>query len=135
VRLSGESVFPLDLGGGWGGTELGLLNGAAGQANEVVVMSRPAPDVRTFLAWQSANDPAATEQLDGAVDRREPETGRALASTVVKIDDRERAAMALDRLEHRTSLRSRTRAGRELEPSRGHSAILIDSDSHFKSDN
>jgi hypothetical protein len=96
--------------------ELGLLDAAAARAEEVVVVLRPAADVRRpALAEQRVDAAAGPEQLDRPVRRREPEPRLELPRAIVQLGDREAARRLGHRAHHGQPLCGRPDAVRECE--------------------
>lgn len=121
----------LDLCRGGRRAELGLLDGAARDADEMVMVSRSAADVGRLRTGEPTNEPASAQQLNRAVDRRQTEAGSTLPRSVVHVDDREGSAPPLDRLQYGPALWRRSCTGRKRELTAGHRVMLIDTDSHF----
>src|SRR4051812_33878597 len=97
VRLGREPVASAELLVVGGGAELGLLDGAACRADEMVVVPGPAADVRgPLVARERPDGAAAAQQLDGAVGGREAEGRVRLACAVEEPDDGKAAVPGLD---------------------------------------
>lgn len=104
--------------------ELGVLDRAARDADEVVVVAGVAPHVCAFAGARKLPDRSGEpEQLDRSVDRRQAKGRLASASTVVHLDDGERPWLASDGVEHRSALWSEADVGRELEL--GHDLTIL----------
>ena len=87
-------------------------------------MSRVAADVRALSsAGELADRARCSQQLDRSVDRGEPERRLASARAVVHLHDGERAGLALDGFEHRSTLWGQADVGGKLELGHGWSIV------------
>jgi hypothetical protein len=124
VALSAETVTALQHCGRRCTAQLGVLDRTARDADEVVVMTRVAADVRAFArAGELPDRTGRSEQFDRPVDRREPERRFAPTRAVVHLDDRERAALALDGIKDCSALRSEADVRGKLELGHGRSIV------------
>ena len=133
MLLRPEPVAPAQLGGRRSGTELGLLHRAARGADEMVMVAGVAANVRGAPVVDELPQRARlAQQLDGAVDGREPELRVERAGVVEELERGERTVEPDDRVEDGLALRRHPRARRERQSvlvAGGHGSSLAENDS------
>ena len=113
VRLGAEAVPAGERPLARRGAELGVLDRAAAEADEVVVVLGGAADVgRPPLAGERVQRPGPAQELERAVGRGEAEPGGGAPRTLEELDGREAAARGLDRVQHGAPLGRQPRARR-----------------------
>jgi hypothetical protein len=90
MPMSGEAVATAQLARTGGAAELGLLDRAAAEANQMMMVTRVAADVgRTRVSDERTNRAGPAKELHRSVDGRQAELGCTAARLLEEIDGRE----------------------------------------------
>jgi hypothetical protein len=109
-----EAVAPPKLGGGRSSAELGLLDGAAVEADQVVMVPRLATHVpRSRVPHEWPHTAGAAKELDRAIDRGQTKLRLPTPGLLEQLDGREAALAIRDQVEEGTALGRQTDATRE----------------------
>jgi hypothetical protein len=121
VTLRAKAVPPAKFGGRGGAAELGLLDTAALEADEVVMVAGLAADVGgTCVTGERPYGAGSTEELDCAVDRGEAELRLPPAGLLEEFDGGEAPFTIGNQIEDSASL------GGEPEPGRQRKAAVVE---------
>ena len=111
-----EAVAPPQLGGRRSAAELGLLDGAAVEAHQVVMVPRLAPHIpRARISHEWPHAAGTAKELDGAVDGGQTQLRLPSAGLLEQLDGREAAFAIRDQVEKGTALGCQADATRERQ--------------------
>jgi hypothetical protein len=142
VPLSPEPVPPAKLRRRGGTAELGLLDAAAPEADEVMMMAGLAADIRgTRVAGKRPHRSGAAEELHRAVDGGKPEPRLLAARLLEELNGGEAAVTVGDQVEDGTTLWSKSEPSGQYESAKLEPLLFLalrpwhpvdDNDSHFQ---